>query len=152
MNQCINRYGSHCLSPGRFVPNRKTDITWIVGAILSLAPRVTAATGIHKSCQLNQFVLICRNVSAPVCCHYMHFFGLLTGLLHFVTNRHILCRSSIACTSSFLTLSASFQCWWLVELRDCRWCISFRFVTRCGAALTASCNFLLRRQTSGAFC
>jgi len=99
MNQCINRYGSRCLSPGRFVPNRETDNTLTVGAILSLAQHVTATTGIHKSCQLNQTVLIHRNISALVCynqravtkctCSWR-----LTGLLHFVTNRLILGRSS----------------------------------------------------------
>ena len=44
MNQCINRYGNHCLSPGRFVPNRETDNTWIVVAILSLALQPLAYT------------------------------------------------------------------------------------------------------------
>lgn len=88
MNQCINRYGSRCLSPGRFVPNRETDNTWTVGAILSLALHVAATTGIQKSCQLNQIILIHQNISALVCCNQRAVTkctcsGRLTGLLHF---------------------------------------------------------------------
>jgi hypothetical protein len=99
MNPCINRYGSCCLSPGRFVPNRETDNTWTVGAILSLAEHVTATNGMHKSCQLNQIVLIHRNISALVCCNQRAVTkrtcsGRLTGLLQFITNRLIRGRSS----------------------------------------------------------